>query len=110
MLVTAKTEEMECPNCDRRISADATRCPGCGADLSLSSLEELEEVARKISKGERPVSPGSVAETKVVKQEEKAIESKPESPKVEEKRPEEEKATEEERKGFGRLFGKKKKK
>ena len=110
MLVTVKTEEIECPNCDRRISADAIRCPGCGADLSLSSLEELEEVARKISKGERPGSPSPMAETKAVKQEEKAVGSKPESPKVEEEKPEEEKATEEEKKGFGRLFGKKKKK
>jgi hypothetical protein len=106
--VIAKTDEIECPNCDRRIPADATRCPGCGADLSLSSLEELEEVARKISNGERPVSPGPVAETKVVKQEEKAVGPKPESPKVDEKRPEE--GTEKEKKGFGRLFGTKKKK
>ncbi len=116
--------EIECPICDRKVLSDITKCPNCGADLSLSSFEDLEEVARNLSTSntQKPL------EAKVESKEP----SPPSVPKVEEKRPElpkqerseeppplaepkkEGKATidtnkDEGKHGLGRLFGKKKK-
>lgn len=94
---------MECPVCGRTVPADTLDCPGCGSDLTMSSLEELEQVARSLSKGEpMPERPKPKPE-----------EAKPESKPVEqEKKPEpakEEKKEGEGKHGFGRFFGKKKK-
>jgi DNA-directed RNA polymerase subunit RPC12/RpoP len=41
--------EIECPVCDQRIKADAPRCPHCGAEFTLSGVDELEMVAREIN-------------------------------------------------------------
>lgn len=42
-------ETVECPVCDHKIPADATRCPNCKAVFSLSDIEELKKVAKEIS-------------------------------------------------------------
>lgn len=44
--------EVECPVCDHKISSDATRCPNCGAEFSLSGVDELERVVQEM---DRPV-------------------------------------------------------
>ncbi len=39
--------DMECPNCGRSLSADATVCPFCLIELKMADLEELERVSRE---------------------------------------------------------------
>ncbi len=116
--------ETECPICDRKVQSDMIKCPNCGSDLTLSSFEDLEEVAKDISTRE-------VQEPQEVKVESKEQAPRPE-PKIEDIKskvpsPEkkegpqqqtepkrEEKTTADPNKddgkhGLGRLFGKKKK-
>jgi uncharacterized Zn finger protein (UPF0148 family) len=45
----SQKDEVECPVCDRKIAADAQRCPNCGADFSMSGFEDLEQVARDLN-------------------------------------------------------------
>ena len=93
--------------CGRTVPADTLDCPGCGSDLSMSSLEELEQVALSLSKGE-PMPERPKPKPEEAKPEPKAVEQdkKPEPVKEEKK---EEKKEEEGKHGFGRFFGKKKK-
>lgn len=49
--------EVECPVCDHRIPSDATRCPNCGADFSLSGVDELEKVVQEIDGPVKEVGP-----------------------------------------------------
>ncbi len=39
---------IECPICDKLIPATSKRCPFCGTELSMSGLDELEELAMNI--------------------------------------------------------------
>ncbi len=39
--------EIECPVCDRKISADSRTCPGCGADFTSSGVDQLEDLVRQ---------------------------------------------------------------
>jgi hypothetical protein len=116
--------EIECPICDRKLQSDITKCPNCGADLLLSSFEDLEELARNISTNDihnqpeakvdpKKPSPATVPKVEEMKKElpEKDRKGEPQ-PVVEPKK--EEKATsdsnkDESKHGLGRLFGKKKK-
>lgn len=130
------TYEIECPVCDRKAQASAKTCPHCGADLSMASFDELEEVAQSIATGKRsearaeqrmaskpsqkapepkpaPAAPTQAEPPKVeegpkpAKAEEAVAEEKPPEKPAEEEPAEEKK--EEGRKGLGRLFGRKKK-
>jgi hypothetical protein len=47
--MSVEQDMVECPVCDRKILSDTAKCPGCGQDLSMSSFEELEQVARTLS-------------------------------------------------------------
>lgn len=38
--------EVECPNCERKIPAESKSCPACGADFTLSGMDELEALAK----------------------------------------------------------------
>ncbi|MDD1769535.1 MAG: zinc-ribbon domain-containing protein [Methanomassiliicoccales archaeon] len=96
-------DSTECPMCGRSVPSDATSCPGCGTDLSMSSLEELEKVAKSISSGE-PMPSG---EDPVQMAEVKQAPSAPKAPEPESK-PKEEGAKEGKHFG-GKLFGKRKK-
>lgn len=40
--------EVECPVCDHKIPSDASRCPNCGAEFSLSGVDELERVIQEM--------------------------------------------------------------
>jgi hypothetical protein len=116
--------EIECPICDRMVQSDITKCPNCGADLLLSSFEDLEEVARSFStndaqkqseakvdlKGSSPTIVPKVEEIRTELPEEK----KKEEPQLVVEQNKEEKATsdpnkDESKHGLGRLFGKKRK-
>ena len=61
--------EIECPVCDRKVKADAPRCPYCGAEYAMSGVDELEQVAPEPNghpAPERPVvaaSPAAAATT-----------------------------------------------
>ena len=44
----ADSIEVECPVCDRKVKSEAARCPHCGAEFSLSGVDELEKVAREM--------------------------------------------------------------
>jgi predicted amidophosphoribosyltransferase len=46
----ADSIEVECPVCDRKVRSDAARCPHCGAEFSLSGVDELEKVAREMDR------------------------------------------------------------
>ncbi len=113
--------EIECPVCDRKAQSTAKACPYCGADLTMASFDELEMVAQDIASGkvmETPALPSSAPKTA-----EMAPEPKAEMPKAAEPKPvkfeelrtegkpaeEAERKEEEGKKGFGRLFGRKKK-
>jgi hypothetical protein len=114
--------EIECPICDRKVQSDMDRCPNCGANLTLSSFEDLEEVARDLSTNKAQGSPDVMASIEepaktMPKAEEKRLEApvpkKKEEPKPPEEPKKEEKATidhsrDESKHGIGRLFGKKK--
>jgi hypothetical protein len=116
--------EIECPICDRKVQSDITKCPNCGADLLLSSFEDLEEVARSFStndaqkqseakvdlKGPSPATVTKVEEIRTELPEEK----KKEEPQLVLEPKKEEKAIsdphkDESKHGLGRLFGKKRK-
>jgi hypothetical protein len=115
--------ETECPICDRKVQSDMAKCPNCGADLSLSSFADLEEVAIQLST-DAPVPPKAKVDSKEQspRSEPRTEEIKPEAPPPEKKEgsqmpaepKKEEKATvepnkDESKHGLGRLFGKKKK-
>ena len=53
-MVSDKDEEAvtECPVCDKKIPLDAKTCPGCGADFSISGMEDLEAVATELTQVE----------------------------------------------------------
>lgn len=53
----ADTVEIECPVCDRKVRADAPRCPYCGAEYAMSGVDELEQVARELNCRTAPVVP-----------------------------------------------------
>jgi hypothetical protein len=116
--------EIECPICDRKVQSDITKCPNCGADLLLSSFEDLEEVARSFSTNDTQKQSEAKADIKgpspaIVPNVEKMRTELPEEKKKEEPQPvvepkKEEKATsdpnkDESKHGLGRLFGKKRK-
>jgi uncharacterized Zn finger protein (UPF0148 family) len=116
--------EIECPICDRKVQSDITRCPNCGADLLLSSFEDLEELARNISTNDNQKQPEAKVDPKKPSPEttSKVEENKKQLPEKERKEEpqsvvepmKEEKATsdsnkDESKHGLGRLFGKKKK-
>jgi RNA polymerase subunit RPABC4/transcription elongation factor Spt4 len=116
--------EVECPICDRKIQSDIKECPNCGAELSLSNFEDLEEVAIKLSKSDiqKPLEakvdskePSHGVELKVEEMKSEPLETeKKKELRLLEKPQKEEKVTidpnkDESRHGFGRLFGKKKK-
>ncbi len=116
--------EIECPICDRKVQSDVDRCPNCGSDLTMSSFEDLEEVARKLSTKETQRPPEVKADTKepIAQAKPKVEVRKAEAPaldKKEETRPAEQakkevkstidQSKEESKHGIGRLFGKKKK-
>jgi hypothetical protein len=116
--------EIECPICDRKVQSDIIKCPNCGADLILSSFEDLEEVARSFStndaqkqseakvelKGPSPATVPKVEEIRTELPEEK---KKEESQQVLEPKKEEKAISDphkdESKHGLGRLFGKKRK-
>jgi signal transduction histidine kinase len=50
--VTA-AETIECPVCDAPLSLDSTSCPKCGANLAMSGMDELTDVADEIRKEDR---------------------------------------------------------
>lgn len=82
--------EVECPLCDRKVPLDATKCPGCGADFSLSDMEDLEKV---VSELDRPT-----AETTVVSEAPAAPAEAPAAPSPQ--------GSAEKKKGmFSKLFG-----
>ena len=45
-------DKVVCPACDLPIDPDATSCPGCGADFTMQGIDELELVARDLTKPE----------------------------------------------------------
>lgn len=51
-------EEIECPVCDHMIGPEATVCPGCGTDFTLSGMDELDKVIQDL---DRPAEPAEVA-------------------------------------------------
>ncbi|HVO77354.1 MAG TPA: zinc ribbon domain-containing protein [Methanomassiliicoccales archaeon] len=107
--MTKDPDSAECPVCGHTVPSDAASCPSCGADLSMSSLDELEKVAKSISSGEPlPTREEKKAETRpapppVETKKEQAVE--PEKPKPSERA--EEPGKKENR--IGKLFGKRKK-
>jgi len=128
--------EIECPVCDRKAQVSTSICPYCGADLTMASFDELEEVAQSIAtgKGSGPLmEPKAVSrplETKSEPTVPEPSEPKTETHEVKEPKPsvtptdnevkepeipdetksvEEGKKEEEGKKGLGRLFGRKKK-
>ena len=52
--------EIECPVCDRRVRADAPRCPYCGAEYVMSGVDELEKVAQELNGRPAPERPVAV--------------------------------------------------
>ena len=116
--------ETECPICDRKVQSDMIKCPNCGSDLTLSSFEDLEEVAKNISTREvqeplkvniesKEQAPKAEPKTEGVKSKVPSPEKK-EEPKLQTEPKKEEKATvdlnkDDSKHGLGRLFGKKKK-
>lgn len=133
------TSDIECPVCDRKVSATADRCPNCGAALTMATFEDLEQLAMEIAAGayqpakapapQRPTPEGKVQAPPTPKapppgkeapKPEAEGKAKPEAtpqerPSKEEKEkepeaaPAGEKAEEEGKKGLGRLFGRRKK-
>ncbi len=116
--------ETECPICDRKVQSDMIKCPNCGSDLTLSSFEDLEEVAKDISTSEvqepKEVKPESKLQVPRSEPKIEDIKSKvpppekKEEPQLHTEPKREEKATadpikEDGKHGLGRLFGKKKK-
>ena len=47
--MNAEAVEVECPVCDHKVAGNAIRCPKCGADFSMSGVDELEKVAKEIN-------------------------------------------------------------
>ena len=87
----ANSVEVECPVCDHKVTSDAAQCPHCGAEFSMSGVDELERVAREMD-GPPETAPPAV---QVVKAAEAGQEVTVEDPK--------------DAKGlFGRFFKKKK--
>ncbi len=41
-------ERSECPICGYTVPLDTGKCPSCGADLSMSTVDDLEDVAKRI--------------------------------------------------------------
>ena len=121
-------DSVECPVCGRIVPAKQEECPGCGSDLAMSTLEELESIAKRLSDPEKPKetprappepqkeapkksepeAPKPAIKAEAPKMEaprEKAKEQKP----VEAPKPTEPKQDGEEKRGLGKLFGKRKK-
>jgi hypothetical protein len=48
--------EIDCPNCGRSLSAEASICPNCHIELSMADLDELERVSREDYVPEAPHS------------------------------------------------------
>ncbi|MDH7509215.1 MAG: hypothetical protein QHH00_07455 [Methanomassiliicoccales archaeon] len=44
--------EIECPLCDKKVNADSSACPHCGAELKSHEIGELEALAGEIISGE----------------------------------------------------------
>ena len=124
--------EIECPVCDRKAPANAGVCQHCGADLSMASFDDLEEIAQDIATGKLSAKsePKPTSAPPEMKQEPSPAKvtskQEPESPKstpkpqitpLEAKAEEAaavekakgEKKEDEGKHGLGRLFGKKKK-
>jgi endogenous inhibitor of DNA gyrase (YacG/DUF329 family) len=45
--MSADDLDIDCPNCGRSLSADASICPFCLVELRMADLEELERVSRE---------------------------------------------------------------
>lgn len=41
--------EVECPVCDCRAPYNSKKCPNCGSDLGMASIDDLERVAYEIA-------------------------------------------------------------
>jgi hypothetical protein len=101
--------EVECPVCDKKVRADAARCPHCGAEFSMSGVDELEKVVQDLSRPAEPPS-SEVAPVPIVEEAHpvppaSAVASTPEPALVTEQVHEDDKGG----KGlFGKLFKKKK--
>ncbi len=125
-------DSVECPVCGRVVPAKQEECPGCGSDLAMSTLEELETIARRLSDLEKPKeAPKEVPKATPEPRKEAPRKSEPEPPKPAPKeeepkmeppkeKPEEQKPAEtpktpeiqpepEEKHRLGKLFGKRKK-
>jgi hypothetical protein len=100
--MSVEQDMVECPVCDRKIPADSSKCPGCGEDLSMSSFEELEQVARTLSEEKAEPKPEKKAAPP------RAEQPKPAAPKSVEKAPENGSSEDDEKKGRFHLFGRKK--
>jgi len=48
-----KSEKLECPACGAKIPSDSAKCPQCQAELDNASVEDLEAVAKDLSKGDK---------------------------------------------------------
>jgi hypothetical protein len=55
------TSEIECPVCDRIVSASSEKCPNCGTSLTMATFEDLEAVAHDIAMGKPASEKGKVA-------------------------------------------------
>jgi len=118
--------ETDCPNCGKVVAASASTCPYCRASLQMSTFEDLEALAEEMLSKERTPPPRPEPKPEPIKSvpqisKPEPERSKPEPPKAEsapatpEMKPAESKPAPapeppaEEKKGLGRLFGKKKK-
>jgi len=114
------SSEIDCPVCDRKVQATTEVCPECGSDLNMADFDDLVEVANNIANGGPKVEP-SINNMGAPAREEKGPEARQEShpPEVASEPPANSNGTsavsapeeqkEEDKRGFGRLFGKKKK-
>jgi len=45
-----RTEPSECPMCGFPIKSNDISCPSCGTELSMSTVDDLETVAKDLEK------------------------------------------------------------
>jgi hypothetical protein len=102
--MSVEQDMVECPVCGRRIPADSSKCPGCGEDLSMSSFEELEQVAQNLSAEPKDAIPDPPVAPKA-DEPRTADPPRPEEPKEEAPNGDTENG---EKKGRFHLFGRKK--
>jgi len=111
------TSEIECPVCDKKVPMSSLRCPNCGADLAMATFEDLEALAQDIAAGRpspvvhkqeaprpAPAEKAKAPSPAPAKKDEPAAAPRPAFSEMPEEKPEGDS-----KKGFGRLFGRKKK-